>query len=147
MRNTGDNREKKRVLFICTHNAGRSQMGEGYLRARYGNRYEVFSAGTEPLPVSPYAVRVMAEIGVDISGHESKSLSQFIGEEMDIVVTVCDRAQKICPVFPWAKRTIHHGFPDPESLRGSDEDILAGFRAIRDDLVQWIDTEFQSVSS
>jgi arsenate reductase (thioredoxin) len=134
--------EKRRVLFICTHNAARSQMAEGYLRARYGDRYEVFSAGTEPLPVSPYAVRVMAEIGVDISGHESKSLGQFIGEEMDIAVTVCDSAQKTCPAFPWAKRTIHHGFPDPGTLRGSEGEILAGFRAIRNDLTEWIDTEF-----
>jgi arsenate reductase (thioredoxin) len=137
--------EKKRVLFICTHNSGRSQMAEGYLRARYGDRYEVFSAGTEPLPVSPYAVRVMAEIGVDISGQESKSLKEFIGVAMDIAVTVCDSAQKTCPAFPWAKRTIHHGVPDPGTLQGSDEEIMSGFRAIRDDIVEWIKTEFGSV--
>jgi arsenate reductase len=138
------NMSKMRVLFICTYNAARSQMAEGYLRTRYGDRYEVYSAGTEPSRVSQYAIKAMAEIGVDISGQESKSLSDFIGKEMDVVVTVCDGAKKSCPVFPWAKKVIHQSFPDPGLLQGSDEAILAGFRMIRDDLVKWIDQEFRN---
>lgn len=134
--------EKKRILFLCNHNAARSQMAEGYLRGRYGDTYEAFSAGTEPSRLSRYAIAVMGEIGVDISGQESKSLDTFFGQEMDVVVTVCDSAKKACPIFPWAKRTIHHEFLDPGSISGSDEAVLAGFRVIRDELVRWIDNEF-----
>ena len=109
----------KRVLFICTHNAGRSQMAEGYLRARYGDRYEAFSAGTVVSTVNPLTVRVMAEPGIDISEQRSKELGVFIGEETDVVVTVCDAAAATCPMFPGAKRTIHASFPDPSAATGS----------------------------
>jgi arsenate reductase len=128
---------KKRILFISTHNAARSQMMEGYLRTKYGDRYEAFSAGTEPSIISPYAIAVMAEIGVDISGQISKSLKGIKEDEMDLVITVC-------PVFSWAKKIVRQNFSDPGLLRGSDEDILIGFRKLRNDIVKWIDEKFGS---
>jgi arsenate reductase len=107
---------KTNVLFICTHNAARSQMAEGYLRARYGDWFEAFSAGTEVSTISPYAVRVMLEIGIDISQQRSKSLDEFDGKKMDIVVTVCDNVKAACPFFPGAKKTLHMSFRDPKEL-------------------------------
>jgi arsenate reductase (thioredoxin) len=133
---------KQRVLFICTHNAGRSQMAEGYLRARYGDRYQAFSAGTVASTVNPLTVRVMAEIGVDLSGQRSKDLGEFIGQGMDVVVTVCDAAAATCPMFPGATRTIHASFPDPSAATGTEEARLAVFRAIRDGITTWIDATF-----
>jgi len=132
----------KRVLFVCTHNSGRSQMAEGYLRARYGDRYEALSAGTVASTVSPLTVRVMAEIGIDISEQRSKDLGKFIGEEMDVVVTVCDAAAATCPMFPGAKRTIHASFPDPGAATGTEEERLAAYRAVRDEITPWIDATF-----
>ena len=91
---------KQKVLFICTHNSARSQMAEGYLRARYGDRYEAFSAGTEPTPLNPYAIRVMQEVGIDISGHRSKQLKELYSQEMDFAVAICDNSNQTCPFFP-----------------------------------------------
>jgi arsenate reductase len=133
---------KKRVLFICTHNAARSQMAEGLLYALHGDRYEAFSAGTEPGIVSPYAVKVMAEIGIDIRHHRSKSLSIFLDQPFDYVVTVCDNAKESCPVFPGGRRRIHKSFEDPSTLAGSEEQITAGVRKIRDEIRKWIEIEF-----
>lgn len=133
---------RQRVLFICTHNAGRSQMAEGYLRARYGDRFEAFSAGTVASTVSPLTVQVMAEIGVDISRQFSKDLGVFIGEEMDVVVTVCDAAAATCPMIPGAKRTINADFPDPGAATGTGEERLAVFRSVRDEITAWIDATF-----
>jgi len=138
---------RQRVLFICTHNAARSQMAEGYLRARYGDRYEAFSAGTVATGVHPLAVRVMADLGVDISGHQSKDLGGFIGEEMDVAVTVCDAAQAACPMFPGAKTTVHASFPDPTAATGTEEERLAVFRAVRDEVAAWIDATFGGVDN
>ena len=134
--------EKKKVLFLCTHNSARSQMAEGLLRAGYGNRFDVWSAGTEPSRVNPYAVRAMAELGIDITGHSSKHIEKFNGDEFDSVVTVCDHAKETCPVFPGAKKYLHHGFTDPSKFRGKDEEILQGFRGVRDEIKEWIDQEF-----
>jgi len=131
---------KKRVLFVCTHNAARSQMAEGYMNARYGDRYEAFSAGTAPGTLNRHAVRAMAEIGIDISGHRSKDLGEFDEQEMDYLVAVCEGG--IGPLFPWAKEEIHREFPDPSRLTGTDEEVMAGFRRIRDEIVGWIDTAF-----
>jgi len=129
---------KKKVLFICTHNSARSQMAEGLLRSLAGDRYEVFSAGTEPGAVHPYAVRVMAEIGVDISLHRSKSVDEFAGHPIDMLITVCDHAKESCPIFPGGAQKIHQSFQDPSVLTGSEEDILTGFRHIRDKIRSWI---------
>lgn len=134
--------EKKKVLFLCTHNSARSQMAEGLLRAGHGDRYEVWSAGTEPSRVNPYAVRAMAELGIDISDHSSKHIEKFEGDNFDSVVTVCDHAKETCPVFPGAGNYMHHGFTDPSRFRGKDEEILEGFRTVRDEIKEWIDREF-----
>ena len=130
---------RKRVLFICSHNAARSQMAEGYLRARHGDRFDAFSAGTKASTLSPYAIRVMQEIGVDISGHRSKSLNEIAGREMDVAVIVCDAAKSACPFFPWAKVTLHATFRNPKEFSGTDDEIINGFREIRDEITGWID--------
>jgi arsenate reductase len=133
---------KKRVLFICTHNAARSQMAEGMLRALYGNLYEVYSAGTEPGDVSPYAVRVMSEIGIDMGAHRSKSIQEFIRQQFDYVVTVCDHVKESCPYFPGGKKMLHQSFADPSALIGTEEEITEGSRQIRDEIKSWIENEF-----
>lgn len=132
----------KKVLFICTHNASRSQMAEGFLRVLKGDRYEAFSAGTEPRGVNPCAVRVMAEAGVDLSGHRSKSIDAFRGVSFDEVFTVCDSARESCPFFPGGARRGHRSFPDPSLLEGTEEEVLAGFRFVRDAIRAWIEEEF-----
>lgn len=133
---------KRRVLFLCTHNSARSQMAEGYLRVRYGDRYEAYSAGTEVTTLHPIAVAVMQEIGIDISGQRAKPLSEFAGMEMDIVVTVCDSAKAACPFFPWAKETLHITFPDPGGVAGTVESVHGAFREVRDQITGWIDGYF-----
>lgn len=122
-----------RVLFLCTHNSSRSQMAEGLLRSRGEAAYEVFSAGTEPRVVHPLAIKVMREIGIDISGHRAKSLEEFRKQPpMDLVITVCDEAAEACPYFPNARHQVHWGFADPSRVEGSEEEHLAAFRHIRD---------------
>ena len=133
---------KTKVLFICTHNSARSQMAEGYMKAKYGDRYEVFSGGTEVTRVHPMAIAVMKEIGIDISQHRSKLIDEFYGLGIKIVVTVCDAANKACPFFPGAKEVIHQSFPDPSAFTGTDEEIRARFRRVRDEIIQWIDKFF-----
>lgn len=123
---------KRRVLVLCTGNSCRSQMAEGWLRRDLGDSVEAFSAGTIPSFVHPVAMRVMAEEGVDLSGHRSKSASEFLGQPFDLVVTVCDSAREACPMFPGAKKIIHKSFPDPAAFKGTEEEVLAGFREVRD---------------
>jgi arsenate reductase (thioredoxin) len=125
---------KTRVLFLCTHNSARSQMAEGFLRQLAGDRFEVASAGTEARGVNPLAVRVMAECDVDISGQRSKTLDRFLGDPWDYVVTVCDSANEACPVFPRAATRMHWSFGDPSIARGSDDERLAVFRRVRDEI-------------
>ncbi len=120
--------KKKRVLFICTHNSARSQMAEGLLRAMYRDKYEVFSAGTHPTFVNPYAIKAMEEIGIDISSHYSKSVNEFLDMEIDYVVTVCDSAKEECPYFPGGKYYVHRSFEDPSAVTGSSEEKLNAFR-------------------
>jgi arsenate reductase len=134
--------DKMRVLFICTANAARSQMAEGLLRAKYGTRFDVFSAGTHPSRLSTRAIEVMNEIGIDISHHQSKTLEEISGMTFDLAVTLCNNAHRICPVVTCAKETIHQGFPDPHLTPGSDEDILNGYRDARDMIATWIDATF-----
>lgn len=125
-----------RVLFLCTHNSSRSQMAEGFLRARGGERYAVFSAGTQPRSVHPLAIRAMTALGIDISeaaGHRAKSVKEFTTQPpMDLVVTVCDEAAEECPYFPGARRQEHWSFPDPSAAIGSEEERLAVFCQVRD---------------
>jgi arsenate reductase len=132
---------KVRVLFLCTHNSARSQMAEGILRRLAGDRFEAHSAGTEATGVRPLAVRTMAEIGVDISGQESKTLDRYLNEPFDYVVTVCDEAHEACPVFPGAKRRLHWSFEDPSQTTGSEEERLEVFRSVRDGIQERIERE------
>jgi arsenate reductase len=125
---------KPKVLILCTGNSARSQMAEGLFRQAGGDRYEVFSAGTKPSLVRPEATAVMREIGIDISGHRSKSVDEFAGQEPDLVITVCDNAKESCPVFPSATQRLHWPFEDPAAMAGSEEQRLAAFRSIRDQI-------------
>jgi arsenate reductase (thioredoxin) len=134
--------KKTRILFICTANAARSQMAEGFLRAKYGDRYEVFSAGTRQSKVSTRATAVMQEIGIDIANHRSKTLAEYEGVPFDIAVTLCDNARAACPIVPGAKKTIHYGFADPHLTPGTEEQVLDGYRKVRDEIAAWIDATF-----
>jgi len=123
-----------RVLILCTANSARSQMAEGLLRREAGPSWEVFSAGTKPTRVRPEAIAVMHEAGFDISGHHSKSVDEFLGQEFDYVITVCDNARETCPVFPARTHHIHWSIEDPAAIRGSEEDRLNAFRQARNEL-------------
>jgi len=124
--------DKKRVLILCTGNSARSQMAEGLLRHDAGGRFEVESAGTRPSAVRPEAIQAMRELGIDISA--SKSVEEFAGQSFDCVITVCDSARESCPVFFGSARRIHRSFEDPASVRGTQEERLAAFRRVRDQL-------------
>ena len=124
--------QRSRILFLCTHNSARSQMAEGLLRHMAGDRFEAYSAGTEATHVRPLAIRAMDEIGVDISGQESKTLEHYLREPFDYVITVCDDANEACPFFPGASSRLHWSFEDPSRAEGSEEERLAAFRSVRD---------------
>jgi arsenate reductase (thioredoxin) len=131
---------KEKVLFICNQHSGRSQMAEGLLRMMYGDRYESYSAGVIASQVNPYAVKVMEQLGVDMSSHRSKSLDEFKETEFDYVVMVCDVAQETCPYFP-GRNVLHHSFSSASS-DGSEEEILASFARVRDEIRTWIEEQF-----
>jgi arsenate reductase len=123
-----------RVLILCTGNSARSQMAEGLLRHDGGAAFEVASAGTKPSHVRPEAIAAMHEIGIDISGHRSKSVDEFAGQAFDYVITVCDNARESCPIFPATTKRIHWSLDDPAALQGSEEQRLAEFRRVRGQL-------------
>ena len=127
-----DERGKRRVLFLCTHNSARSQMAEGLLRHLGGERFDACSAGTEATRVRPLAIRAMAELGIDISGQESKTLGRYLSEPFDEVITVCDQANEACPVFPGARSRRHWSFEDPSTATGTEDEQLATYRRVRD---------------
>ena len=130
---------KQRVLFLCTGNSARSQMAEGWLRELVGDRFEVFSAGTDPKEsVHPLAVQVMAEVGVDIAQQRPESLQQYLGQPWDSIITVCDRANETCPIFPGDHERIHWSFEDPAAATGSELQRRAVFRRVRDEVLQRI---------
>ncbi|MDI6861205.1 MAG: arsenate reductase ArsC [Caldisericia bacterium] len=133
---------KKKVLFICTHNSARSQMAEGIMNSLLNDKFVAFSAGTKPTSVNPYAIKVMEEIGINIKNHRSKSILEFKGEKFDYVVTVCDSAKENCPFFPGAKEYLHQSFEDPSSFEGSEEEKLNKFREIRDEIKKFILEKF-----
>ncbi len=133
---------KETVLFVCTHNSARSQMAEGLLRARHGDRYEVYSAGTAPSGVNPFAVRAMQDLGIDLAGHRSEHVEAYAATPMDYVVTVCDAARETCPYLPARKRNLHHSFADPSAVAGTDAQKLAAFRRARNEIAAWIETTF-----
>ena len=125
---------KQKVLFICTHNSARSQMAEGLLRHLAGERFEVESAGTEATHVRPLAIEAMRELGIDISGHRSKTIESLGDQHFDVAVTVCDSANEACPIFPGSTRRLHWSFDDPSAATGSDDERLAVFRRVRDEI-------------
>lgn len=130
-----------RVLILCTGNSARSQIAEGLLRHDGGERFEVHSAGTRASFVRPEAIQVMREIGIDITGHRSKKVDEFAGQQFDYVITVCDHANEVCPVFPGKTQRIHHSFEDPPAPGvGTDEERLVIFRRVRDELRAWLRT-------
>lgn len=131
---------KKRVLILCTGNSARSQMAEGLLRELGKGKFEVESAGVAPSSVRPEAIEAMGEIGIDISGHRSKSADEFVGRQFDYIITVCDNAKETCPVFPGKATRIHQSFedPPPETI-GDYESRLEVFRRVRDEIRDWLD--------
>jgi arsenate reductase len=135
--------DKKRVLILCTGNSARSQMAEGILRnfnqEGGGDQFEVHSAGVKPSTVRPEAIAVMSEIGIDISGQRSKSVDEFIGQDFDYVITVCDNANETCPIFSGKTERIHQCFEDPPAPGAADEaTTLAVFRRVRDEIRAWL---------
>ena len=140
---------KPKVLFLCTGNSARSQMAEAFLRKYASDHFEVHSAGIEPSVVNPSTIRVMDEIGMDMSAHRSKSLSEYLGKvHFAYLITVCDRAEQKCPIFPGMGVRLHWPFEDPVAVIGSDEQKLARFRQVRDQIglkiVEWLQTKFNA---
>jgi arsenate reductase (thioredoxin) len=138
---------KKRVLFLCTHNSCRSQLAEGLINADLGERFQAFSAGTEATKVNEMAIAVLAEIGIDISGHRSKTLDEFSGEKFDYVITLCGSANEQCPLFFGGVQRVHIGFDDPSQGTGSEEEKLADFRRVRDEIRSRITSYLTGASS
>ena len=132
--------EKKRVLILCTANSARSQMAEGLLRHDAGERLEVESAGTKATRVRPEAIAVMKEIGIDISGHRSKTVDEFADRSFDYVLTVCDSAKESCAIYPGHANRLHHSFNDPAAVDGSEEERLEAFRTVRDEIRRYLRT-------
>ena len=135
---------RKRVLILCTGNSARSQMAEGILRQIGGDDFEVASAGVTPSHVRPEAIKVMGELRIDISDHRSKSVAEFLGQEFDFVITVCDNANEQCPVFPGKTKRIHWSFEDPAAALGDEPARLTVFRRVRDEIKIRLETFTQS---
>ena len=134
---------KETVLIICNHNSARSQIAEGLLKSLYGEYYEVYSAGSYPTTVNPFAIKVLAEIGVDISENKSKSTKEFDGLEFDYVVTVCGGDSQACPFFSGGKTYLHESFEDPAEVDGTDHEKTDAFRKTRDEIKGWIEKTFK----
>ena len=130
--------EQRRVLFVCVHNSARSQMAEGMLRAWAGDRFEVASGGTEASHVRPEAITVMGELGIDIGGHTSKTIERYMGQPWDFLIPVCEEASQACPYVPGAKTVLRWSFDDPSAATGTEEERLAVFRRVRDELATQI---------
>jgi arsenate reductase (thioredoxin) len=130
--------ERKSVLILCTGNSARSQMAEGLLKHITKGEYEIYSAGTKPSTVRPEAIKVLQEIGIDISGNRSKSVDEFADKEIDYVLTVCDNAKENCPYFPAKTKLIHHSFEDPAEAKGNEETRLSVFRKVRDEIEKYL---------
>ena len=125
---------KHTICIVCTGNSARSQMAEGLFRDAAGDRFEVYSAGTRPSLVRPEAIAVMGELGIDLTGHRSKSVDEFAGMRLDLVITVCDNANEICPVYPGTTTRLHWPFEDPAGVEGTKAEREAAFRKVRDQI-------------
>ncbi len=132
---------KAKALFLCTGNSARSQMAEGYLRHVAGDRFEPLSAGVEPKGLNPLAIEAMLEIGIDISRQTSKGLDEFLGREIEYVITVCDNAKQRCPIFPHANKLLHWSLEDPAEATGLHDEKIAVFRRVRDEIERRIERE------
>ena len=136
---------KVSVLIICYHNSARSQMAEGLLKSLYGKYYDVYSAGSDPTIVNPYAIKVLAELDINISNNRSKSLKEFEDLEFDYVVTVCGGVEAAaCPYFPGGKKYLHESFEDPAAVDGTDHDKTEAFRKSRDEIKEWLTKTFKA---
>ncbi|MFH1881821.1 MAG: arsenate reductase ArsC [Planctomycetota bacterium] len=142
-----ENKEKIKVLFLCTGNSCRSQIAEGWARELKGNVIDAYSAGILPIGVSSRAIRVMAETGVNISMHQSQHIDEFLGIDFDYVVTLCDNAAENCPVFSGKAKVIHKPFDDPYFASGSEEKIMATFRKVRDNIRTFVETMPESLEA
>jgi len=140
-------KEKIKVLFLCTGNSCRSQIAEGWARHLKGSVIDAYSAGIRPIGVSSRAIKAMAEEGVDISMHQSRHIDEFSGIDFDYVVTLCDNAFKSCPIFSGKARIVHKPFDDPYFASGSEEQILATFRKVRDDIRTFVETMPESLEA
>jgi arsenate reductase len=129
---------KKRVLILCTANSARSQMAEGLLRHDAGDRFEVESAGACATVVRPEAIAVMQELGIDISSHWSKTVGEYKNRSFDYVLTVCDNAKESCPIYPGHANHLHQNFEDPAACKGSEQEKLAAFRKVRDEIREYL---------
>ncbi len=137
--------KKKHILFLCTHNAARSQMAEGFVNAMYSEHYVAASAGSRPTSVHPCAVRVMEEVGVDISAQCAKSIDQFEGMHFDYVVSLCADQEEGCPIFPGGEVNLQHAFPNPASVGGGSNGGCSSFREVRDHIREWLEATFGGV--
>ena len=143
--------DKPRVLFLCTGNSCRSQMAEAFLRKYAGDQFEIFSAGLEPKPIHPLAIRVMNEVGIDMSGQYSKLLAQYLGKiHFSYLITVCSNAEEKCPIFPGMGQRLHWPFDDPAAFMGTEAEKLAKFRQVRDQIDEkiktWLEEKAREVS-
>ncbi len=137
--------KKKKILILCTGNSARSQMAEGLLKHICQNEFEVFSAGTKPSIVRLEAIKVLAEIKIDISKYRSKSVNEFINQDIDYVLTVCDNAKENCPYFPAQTKLIHHSFADPAEVEGDEETRLLAFRRTREEIKEYLSRSFVEI--
>lgn len=142
-----ETKEKTKVLFLCTGNSCRSQIAEGWARHLKGSVIDAYSAGIRPIGVSSRAIKAMAEAGVDISMHQSQHIDEFSGIDFDYVVTLCDNAFESCPVFSGKARIIHKPFDDPYFASGSEEEIMAIFRKVRDNIRTFVETMPESLEA
>lgn len=138
--------KRKRVLILCTGNSARSQMAEGLLRHMAGDRFDVESAGVSPSLVRPEAVEAMKQIGIDITYHRSKSVDEFVGQDFDYIITVCDNAKESCPVFPGSAERIHRSFDDPAESQGELQARVEKFARVRDEIAKWLSEVFLTSS-
>ena len=137
--------KKKKILILCTGNSARSQMAEGLLKHICQNEFEIFSAGTKPSIVRPEAIKVLAEIGIDISNNRSKSVDEFTNQDIEYVLTVCYNAKENCPYFPAQIKLIHHSFADPAEVKGDEETRLSAFRRVRDQIREYLSSSFVEI--
>ena len=136
-------RRKTTILFLCTHNSARSQIAEALMNTLFSEQYKAASAGMEATNVNPYVIKVMEELGIDMSHARSKTVSEFSNKQFDYVVTVCDYAKEICPFYP-GDVILHQQFPDPSQFAGNDHEILEKVREVRDQIQRWLLKTFKN---